>query len=83
MLFCEYDTVRVIKLRPVGRWWDGSPGVSRPPEIGDEGTIVFADPDDPNAPIVVENSDANGYSIWVADLFADEIEVVGRPPARQ
>jgi hypothetical protein len=83
MRLSEFDTVRIIRLRPVDRWWDGSADLSRPPEVGDEGTIVHLnDPNDPNAPVIVENVDANGYTLWIADLFPDEVELVNRPPHR-
>ena len=72
----ELDTVRVARLHTSDREFTGSPGVSRPPQVGDTGAIVHAyDPTDDSGPFVVECVASDGMTIWLADFRADELEL--------
>lgn len=70
----EYDAVRVIKLLSPSRHIDGSDTVKRQPKIGDTGAIVYEYA--PNAAFAVENVDDDGYTIWLADFVAEELECI-------
>jgi len=73
----EYDAVRVVRLLTRNRHYDGTVGARRAPEVGDVGTIVHEyDPEDPRAPVAVENVDPDGDTIWLADFERDELELV-------
>jgi hypothetical protein len=68
----EYDTVRVVKLLNPSREFSGSEG-SRPPQIGDEATIVGVHND---GTFAVEMMDHQGLTIWFAVFLAEELERV-------
>jgi hypothetical protein len=71
------DAVRIVRLLTANRYYDGTVGVRRPPEVGDLGMIVHQyDRDDPRAPFMVEKSDAGGNTLWLADFEPDELELV-------
>jgi len=77
-----YDRVRVVNLKIAGRPYFGTAGFMRPPRIGDIGTVVAGyKPEDLTAPLIVENRDEKGATLWLADFARDELEVVyrGRP----
>ena len=77
MRFQEYDQVRIVRMRTPERDYGGSQSVRRPPRVGDVGTIVhFYEVNDPSAPFVVESVDRNGFTIWLADFYPDELERV-------
>jgi hypothetical protein len=77
--FKEYDVVEVTQLLRSDRPFDGSEGLARAPRIGDTGTIVYQyDPDDPDAPLVVESVDAAGYTVWLADFDPGELSPASR-----
>ena len=72
----ELDTVRVVRLQTVDREFTGSPGVTRPPQVGDTGAIVHSyDPTDKSAPFIVECVATDGMTIWLADFSPDELEL--------
>ena len=72
----EYDVVRVINLKIADRPYDGTASVMRPPRIGDVGTVLHEyRPEDSTGPVVVESSDENGRTIWLADFERDELEL--------
>ncbi len=73
----SYDIVRIVRLEKSNRPYDGTAGVSRPPQIGDLGTVVFEDGGDL---FQVEYVDDNGMTIWLADFDKSEIEnLQGQP----
>jgi len=77
-----YDRVRVVNLKIAGRPYFGTAGFMRPPRIGDIGTVVAGyEPEDLTAPLIVENRDEKGATLWLADFARDELEVVywGQP----
>lgn len=68
----ELDVVRIIDLREGEREFSGSEGVSRAPRVGDIGTIVHTLK--PGEAYIVECVDSEGWTIWVADFLAEELE---------
>lgn len=72
-----YDHVRVVNLKIADRPYVGTAGFMRPPRIGDIGTVVRGyKPEDLTAPLIVENKDENGATLWLAEFARDELEVV-------
>ena len=69
--FSEYDFVRVVRLAVSGRAYRGTNGASRPPQIGDVGTIVFVYGEHDFA---VECVAEGGMTAWLADFHSDELE---------
>jgi hypothetical protein len=69
----EYAVVRVIRLLQPYRSFQGTESISRPPQVGDVGTIVFAYD---LTSFAVECVDGNGMTIWLADFFSEELELV-------
>ena len=57
------------------RHYDGNEGIKRPPRVGDCGTIVFIPPES-SSWCIIECSDENGFTIWLADFTIDELELV-------
>lgn len=75
----EYDVVRVVKLLITNREFNGTEKVKRAPCVGDTATIVHLhEPDNPIAPVVAENVDGNGNTIWLANFKQDELKLVHR-----
>ncbi len=71
-----YDHVRVVNLKIADRPFFGTAGFMRPPRIGDIGTVVAGyKPEDLTAPLIVENRDEKGVTLWLADFARDELEV--------
>ena len=70
----SYDVVRVSHLNQPNRSFDGTEGVSRPPQIGDVGTIVFGDGND--SYFQVESVNADGLTVWLAEFHVSELERV-------
>jgi hypothetical protein len=76
-MFRELDVVRISCLNCDNREFSGTKSVQRPPTIGDTGTIVHIyDPNDPEAPVVVEAVDSDGLTLWLADFSPHELELV-------
>ena len=76
----EYDTVRVVRLRAPERPFDGTMPGARLPRVGDIGVVAHvSDPGDPNGMVVVEMTDENGCTVWLADFEKDELECIHRP----
>lgn len=73
--FHEYDVVQVTQLIQPDRHYDGSDGIKRPPQIGDQGTIVDISPK-ADSWCVVECLDSDGATIWLADFSSDELQLV-------
>jgi len=79
LTFDEYDVVRVCRLLVPDRPFQGSPGVSREPRVGDVGAIVqvaASSTDAGAATYIVECVADNGYTVWMADFSAAELELV-------
>jgi hypothetical protein len=73
----EFDCVKIISLLDPDRQYDGTEGVKRTPQIGDEGTIVHVYTTDGKAAgYVVENVNQEGYTIWLADFLPEEINLI-------
>ncbi len=73
------DTVRVVKLsNPVRGYSEGSKSFARHPVVGDLGVVCDV-PTDPRAPVAVECIHASGYTVWLADFFPEELELVTPP----
>ena len=71
----ELDCVKIIRLLESDRHYDGTEGVKRAPQIGDEGTIVHVyTTDGKTAGFIVENVNKEGYTIWLADFLPEEIQ---------
>lgn len=75
--FKEYELVRVRQLIQSADDLDGWRLNQRAPVPGDVGTLldILTAPGRPNK-YVVECSDKDGISIWLADFFEEEIERV-------
>jgi hypothetical protein len=71
-VFIEYTQVRIVRLNKENRPYTGSESVSRPPQIGDVAIIVEVLEN--GREFIVENVNANGYTIWLADFVAEELE---------
>ena len=75
-----YDVVRVIKLLDPNRPFLGTKGCDRPPRVGDIGVYYLAlDPNDAEAPVCVECVNDQGYTIWDAEFYPQELEFVRAP----
>lgn len=74
MPISKYEVVRVIANIPTDRIDHGAS--KRPPQIGDLGAVVRAHAAQPghSATFVVECVDSDGCTIWLADVFASELE---------
>jgi hypothetical protein len=73
-MFAEYDIVKVVKLNTTNRQFVGSENISRPPQVGDTGTVVHTL--ETNKAFIVEMVDSSGYTVWLADFLAEELEPV-------
>jgi hypothetical protein len=67
----EHDCVRVAELLRKNRRFDGTEIVKRAPQISDVGTIVHFN----ESFCIVENVDADGYTVWLADFLIEEVEI--------
>jgi hypothetical protein len=73
----ELDCVKIIQLLESERHYDGTEGVKRAPQIGDEGTIVHVGVSDgKTVGYIVESIDSKGFTIWLADFLPDEIQAI-------
>jgi hypothetical protein len=73
----QYSIVRIVKLLHPPEAYNGWGINKRNPQVGDTGAILEI----LTAPglsdnYVVENSDADGSDIWLADFVAEELEPV-------
>ena len=76
----EFDEVRVVRLAKPKRDFDGTPGLLRPPAVGDTAIVVHEyDPADASATVAVESVDTSGNTIWLADFERSELELVDGP----
>lgn len=73
-IFRELDVVEVVKLLSPDRPYCGTEGVCRPPQVGDKGTIVsILSPDEPNMMFEVECVDNDGFTVWFAGFWPEEL----------
>lgn len=70
-IFNELDAVRIVKLLQPTRPFDGSKGTTRPPQVGDTGTIVT---DYDGVGYCVECVSSDGMTVWLADFAPEELE---------
>jgi len=76
-LLQEYDVVKVVKLLNPDRKFDGTDDISRPPRIGDIGTICHDyDPGNQDSVVAVEMVTKDGMTVWLADFKREELELV-------
>lgn len=73
----QYSMVRIKNMLNTPEHYDGWKVNQRPPQIGDTGAIVeiLKAKGLPDC-YVVENVANNGSTIWLADFFAEELEVI-------
>ena len=65
--------VRIATLLHTTRSFQGSLGVSRPPQVGDAGTIVAVYD---GSAFCVESVASDGMTVWVADFALEELELL-------
>ena len=75
-VFKPFVCVRIRQLLGEEKTYDGWRVNQRPPRVGDYGTVVDVLhakglPDK----YVVENCLSDGTSLWLADFFAEELEI--------
>jgi hypothetical protein len=72
-----YDTVQVVKLLEEGRYYRGSCGAMRPPQVGDTGTVVEIESRQGGDDLYyVEAVDEGGSTIWLAAFQLGEISPI-------
>jgi hypothetical protein len=69
----ELDVVSVKALLQTDRQFSGSDGVRRAPRIGDMAAVVHVL--EPGRAFMVEAVDSEGYTLWVADFLAEELQL--------
>src|SRR5262249_28136391 len=69
----ELDVVRVVKLLTINRPYQGTIGASRPPCVGDTGTVVARYN---GSAYCIESVDSDGKTVWLADFLAVEPELI-------
>jgi hypothetical protein len=72
--FRELDVVRVVKLLAPERGVTSSFDPAPQPAVGDEGTVVSV----ARRRYMVENVDGDGYTLWLADFAAEELELIAQ-----
>ncbi|GAB3358631.1 hypothetical protein GCM10027430_29290 [Lysobacter tyrosinilyticus] len=75
MNISEYDVVRVIAEIPADRV-DAGASQGRMPQVGDLGAVVMAHASNPRQEpaFTVECVGPDGHTVWLADIFASELE---------
>lgn len=77
--FIQYSTVKVSKLIQPDSEYDGWDVNQRMPQVGDVGILIeILEADGIPNMYVVECIDKGGQTIWLSDLFAEEIEEYSR-----
>jgi hypothetical protein len=71
----ELNVVRINSLGDDSREFTGTPGIARPPKVGDAGTIVHVHSD---TMFMVECVDSSGRTVWLAEFHRGEIETIPR-----
>ena len=73
-----YSKVKVVQLIGSTTDYDGWKVNQRNPMVGDTGTLIdVLDAPDLPSKFVVEKSDENGITIWLADFFQEELDLIG------
>ena len=73
----EFDKVRIVRLRHDPEYYGGGIVNSRPPQVGDTGTIVdIQNIQGVLTNHVVEASSPDGIPDWLSDFSAEELEPV-------
>lgn len=78
-MFEEYSVVRIVELKTANRPFDGTQTVMKPPKVGDSGTIVDIVTNPKEIIYIVEKVNASGQTIWLADFYQEEIELLVDP----
>ncbi|MGH7718336.1 MAG: hypothetical protein ACREON_05770 [Gemmatimonadaceae bacterium] len=76
MCFELHDTVRIVKLIEPERSVDGSAPRPPQPRVGETGAVVECLGRDL---YLVESVTADGFTRWMAEFMAAELELVARP----
>lgn len=72
--FGKFDTVRIQRLLRSNRPYGGISSLSRPPQVGDDGVVVFVYRLATQSPsYLVAGLDAQGRTLWLADFAAEEL----------
>lgn len=71
-MFHESDIVRVRTLKQVYRFYEGD-HVKKSPQVGDLGVVLYVVRDG-QPRYIVESIDFDGYTVWLAEFDADELE---------
>lgn len=72
-----YDRVKVVKLLERDRYHSGSQGATRPPQVGDTGTVVDIERrHDGSVLYYVELVDKSGATVWLATFHIGEISPI-------
>lgn len=69
----ELDVVRIARLLESERQFSGTAGAQRAPQVGDVGTVVHVLEAD--RAFIVEAVDPEGFTLWVADFLAEELQL--------
>ena len=74
----QYEVVRVCKLLRSPSAYNDWRVNQRSPKVGDVGTIVeiLGAPPESSGCYVVESSDSNGMTIWLAEFGCEELEAM-------
>ena len=67
----EYDCVKIVKFLQENRYFAGTAGIKRAPQIGDVGVIVHMIENF----CIVEMVASDGNTIWLADFLTEELEL--------
>lgn len=79
-----FDEVRVIRLTLDDHHViAGSHKEVRPPQIGDTGTVIETPETQRTPTYLVERVDDEGLTWWLADLAAEELELISRLPPKR
>jgi len=74
--FQDYTSVKVKQLLVEPRDFTGTNSVSRSPRVGDTGTVVESRDVNGTWNYTVENVDADGLTVWLANFQPEELEPV-------
>jgi hypothetical protein len=74
----QYKMVKVVKLRQSFQDYDGWKVNQRPPQKGDVGCLidVLHATGLPNKYVVEKIEPSTGITIWLADFWEDELELI-------
>lgn len=77
----QFDVVRIVRLDTPSRHYDGTQGISRAPRVGDVGSVVeLWTSGGPNDLMIVEATDEEGRTLWLADFSGSELELLSKAP---